>query len=240
MIALESTFGRSLHSARDTGTMNLRRKILVAFGALVRPMTVVACAFLGAVVMVTTIECAAAAGTLEDGVAAYRSGDYGKAVEIWRALAEQGDAMAQDRLGGMYAEGKGLEQSDVTATLWFQRAANQGIADAQYNVGVSYAAGLGVARNDREAAKWFRRAAEQGMAFAQLNLGLLYAAGRGVAQDNVEAMTWFELALFALPPGGARSDAARAMQDVAEKMTAEEQRQVNVRVKRWKATPEGK
>jgi len=191
-------------------------------------------------VTVTTIEWAVAAETLDDGVAAYRSGDYGKAVEVWRALADQGVPMAQYRLGDMYAEGKGVEQNDTTAMQWFQRAADHGIADAQYNVGASYAAGLGVARNDAEAARWFRRAAEQGMAFAQLNLGLMYAAGRGVPQDNVEALTWLNVAVFALPPGGARSDAARAMQDVADKMTAEQLRQASVRAKSWKAKPEGK
>src|SRR5450631_132787 len=194
--------------------------------------------FVAVVVTLTTIEWATAAGTLDDGVAAYRSGDYGKAVEVWRALADQGVPMAQYRLGDMYAEGKGVEQNDTTAMQWFQRAAEHGIADAQYNVGASYAAGLGVARNDAEAAKWFRRAAEQGMAFAQLNLGLLYASGRGVPQDNVEAMTWLDLAVIALPPGGARSDAARAMQDVADKMTPEQLQQARMRAKGWKAKPE--
>jgi TPR repeat protein len=140
----------------------------------------------------------------------------------------------------MYAEGKGVAQSDTTAMQWFQRAAEQGLANAQYDIGASYAAGLGVTKNDVEAAKWFRRAAEQGMVFAQLNLGLMCAAGQGVPQNNIEAMTWLQLAVIALPPGGARSDAARAMQDVADKMTPEQLRQANAEAKRWKAKPEGK
>ena len=78
------------------------------------------------------------------------------------------------------------------------------------------------------------------MAFAQLNLGLLYAAGHGVPQENVEAMAWLDLAVLALPPGGARSDAARAMQDVADKMTAEQLRQARARARSWKVKPEGK
>ena len=78
------------------------------------------------------------------------------------------------------------------------------------------------------------------MAFAELNLGLLYAAGRGVPQDNVEAMTWLQLSLFSLPPGGARSDVARAMQDVSAKMTSEELQDAKDRARTWKAKPEGK
>ena len=76
------------------------------------------------------------------------------------------------------------------------------------------------------------------MAFAQINLGLLYAAGRGIAQDNVEAMKWLGLAAIALPPGGPRSDVARAMQDVADKMTPEASQEARERIRRWKAKPE--
>jgi TPR repeat protein len=195
---------------------------------------------LGAIAFATTIQCAVGQGTLEDGLAAYRSGDYVKAVELWRALAEKGDPVAQVRLGDMYAEGKGVARDDVMAMTWFRRSANQGNAEAQYNAGASYAEGLGVAKNDEEAAKWFKRAAEQGMAYAQINLGLLYAAGRGVPQNNVEAMKWLGVAVIALPAGGPRSDAARAMQDVADKMTPEEARVAREQTRAWRAKPEGK
>jgi TPR repeat protein len=182
----------------------------------------------------------AGAGPLEDGNAAYQEKDYAKAVELWRPLADKGDATAQYSLGTLYLEGKGVEQNDATAFLWFQRAANQGHAVAQYNVGASYAAGAGVAKSDVDAAKWFQRAANQGMVFAQLNLGLLYASGVGVPQDNVEAFKWLELAFFALPAGGARMDVARAMQDVAEKMTADQKIEAKQRERAWKAQPEVK
>jgi len=183
---------------------------------------------------------AVAQATVDDGMAAYRSGDYSKAIEVWRPLAEKGDATAQYRLGAMYGEGRGVVRDDKVALMWFQRAADQGDANAQYNVGASYAAGLGVAQNDAEAAKWFKRAAEQGMAYGQLNLGLLYASGRGVPQDNVEALTWLQLALFALPPGGTRSDVAKAMQDVSEKMTSEQREDAREHARVWKAKPEAR
>jgi uncharacterized protein len=179
----------------------------------------------------------AAAGPLEDGIAAYRENDYIKALELWRPLAEKGNPAAQYQLGTLYAEGKGVVQDDAAAATWFQRAAEQGDAAAQYNLAVSYGEGLGVKQDDAMAAKWFRRAAEQGMPYAQLNLGFLYAAKRGVA-DDVEAVKWLELAIFALPPGGARSDAARTLKDVADKLTEEQLLEARVREKRFKATPE--
>ena len=179
-----------------------------------------------------------AQGSLEGGLAAYRSGDYAKAIELWRPLAEKGDAEAQYRIGTLFAEGRGVQRNDETAVTWFRRAAEHGNAMAQYNLGASYAGGVGVAQNDAEAAKWFRRAADQGMPYAELNLGLLYAAGRGVPQDNVEAMTWLQISLFGLPAGGARSDVARAMQDVSAKMTSEQLQDARERARMWKAKPE--
>ncbi len=181
-----------------------------------------------------------AAGPLEDGLTAYRDRDYAAALESWRALADKGDAAAQYRLGTLYAEGKGVAQSDVTAAAWFARAAEQGNAEAQYNLAASFAEGLGVAKDDAAAVKWFRRAAEQGMPYAQLNLGLLYATRRGGTADDVEAVKWLELAIFALPPGGARSDAATMLKQVADKLTEEQLLQARMREKAWKAKAEVK
>ena len=182
----------------------------------------------------------ASAGPLEDGQAAYAEKDYITALKLWRSLAEQGNAAAQFEVGILYAEGKGVAASDVIAAAWFQRAADQGVAAAQYNLGVSYAEGLGVAKDDAAAAKWFRRAADQGMAYAQLNLGLMLEAGRGVPKDNIEAVKWLELAIFALPAGGARSDAARALKDAADKLSDEDLLKARTLQRDFKAKPEAK
>ena len=182
----------------------------------------------------------AAAGPLEDGIAAYHEKEYAKAAESWRPLAQKGDVDAQYYFGTLFAEGKGVAQSDSTAFAWFERAANGGNAAAQYNVGASYAAGTGVAKSYAEAAKWFRRAADQGMVFAQVNLGLLYAAGNGVPQDNVEAFKWLDLAFRRLPAGGAAMDVAHALQDVGAKMTREEIDEAKLRERGWKPQPEAR
>jgi uncharacterized protein len=195
---------------------------------------------LGAWAIATLLGATAEAGPLEDGIDAYHEKGYAKAAELWRPLAEAGNAPAQYLLGSLYVEGNGVERDDATAFMWFLRAANQGDAAAQYNVGASYSGGKGAPKSDVDAAKWFRRAADQGVVFAQLNLGLLYAAGNGVPQDSVEALKWLELAFFALPAGGARSDVARAMTDVTAKMTREQIAEAQQRERAWKAQPEVK
>ena len=45
---------------------------------------------------------AAMAGPLEDGQAAVRHGDYATAMQYFRVLADQGNAVAQNNLGFMY------------------------------------------------------------------------------------------------------------------------------------------
>lgn len=195
---------------------------------------------LGALTIAAALGAPVAAGPLEDANDAYREKAYAKAAELWRPLAENGDAEAQYSLGTLYAEGKGVEQNDATAFQWFERAANQGVAAAQYNLGASYATGAGIGKSDVDAARWFRRAADQGMAFAQLNLGLLYAAGNGVPQDDVEAYKWLELAFAGLPPGGPRMDVARAMIDVSAKMTRDQLIEAKRRQRAWQVKPEVK
>ncbi|MCP4305497.1 MAG: SEL1-like repeat protein [bacterium] len=73
----------------------------------------------------------AVAGPLEDGNAAYEASDYATALQLWRPLAEQGDAEAQLRLGRMYAYGQGVPQDYVEAMKWFQLAAAQGHENAK-------------------------------------------------------------------------------------------------------------
>ena len=111
-----------------------------------------------------------------------------------KALADQGDAYAQNNLGVMYDNGRGVPENDAEAVKWFRKAAAQGDAYAQYNLGVMYLAGRGVPENDAEAFKWYRKAADQGDAEAQFNVGNGYATGRGVPQNNIRAYVWWSMA----------------------------------------------
>jgi hypothetical protein len=61
-----------------------------------------------------------------------------------------------------------------------------------------------------------------------------------VPQDKVEAVKWIELSVFGLPPGAARSDAARALKDVAETMTDEELLKARTAQRDFRAKPEAR
>src|SRR5258706_5963971 len=68
----------------------------------------------------------AVAGPWEDGMAAYNRGDYVPAVRLFRPLAEQGNAKAQNVLGVMYRRGQRVARNSVRGFVWFSRAAARG------------------------------------------------------------------------------------------------------------------
>ena len=129
-----------------------------------------------------------------DAERAYNRGDYAKAADLYKLLAEQGDAEAQLILGTMHDIGLGIPQNYREAVKWYRLAAEQGYARAQSKLGSMYDIGLGVPQDNKEAAKWWRLAAEKGDASAQLNLGAIYDRGKIVPQDFKEAVKWYRLA----------------------------------------------
>jgi uncharacterized protein len=74
--------------------------------------------------------------------AAYERGDYAAALRLTRQLAEGGYAVAQNNLGLMYLEGKGIPQHEYVAMRLFRRAAEQDYAPAQCNLGVGTIRGV--------------------------------------------------------------------------------------------------
>ena len=125
---------------------------------------------------------------------AYLRGDYVQALELSRPLAAQGNAWAQNTIGSLYYEGKGVTQDYQEALEWFKLAAAQGYVNAQLTLGGMYYEGKGVTQNYQEALKWARLAAAQGDAQAQNNIGSSYAEGKGVTQSYQEALKWYRLA----------------------------------------------
>ena len=64
-------------------------------------------------------------------MSAYNRGDYVPAIRVFRALAEQGNAKAQNVLGVMFRKGEGVPKNPVRAHMWFSVAAKRGDAKRQ-------------------------------------------------------------------------------------------------------------
>ena len=57
--------------------------------------------------------------------------DYQKAIYWYTKAAEQGNEIAQNRLGHMYELGTGVEQDYQKAIYWYTKAAEQGDEDSK-------------------------------------------------------------------------------------------------------------
>jgi TPR repeat protein len=133
------------------------------------------------------------ASSLSDAANAYVAGNYGKAKDLLKPLAEDGDASAQWMFGHMYHDGNGVPQDYKEAVKWYRLAAEQGDALAQTDLGAMYLKGQGILQEYTEAAKEFRLAAEQGFGAAQWYLGTMYLSGKGVPQNFVLAHMWLNI-----------------------------------------------
>jgi tetratricopeptide (TPR) repeat protein len=91
----------------------------------------------------------------------YRIDDYQQAMDWYRKAADQGDADAQDSIGSLYRDGKGVGQDYAEAMAWFRKAALQSNSEAQVNIGSLYRDGHGVKQDYAQARRWYQKAADQ-------------------------------------------------------------------------------
>ncbi|KAF9970699.1 hypothetical protein BGZ73_006553 [Actinomortierella ambigua] len=120
--------------------------------------------------------------------------DESKAFAWYLQAASQGHREAQCRVGEMFMQGRGTQQSSKMAATWFQEAAQQGDPNAQVFLGTLYTFGHAVPQHDGSAAKWFSEAAIQGHPTGQLNYGIMQRLGRGVAKNMAISTIWINKA----------------------------------------------
>jgi len=170
--------------------------------------------------------CGGARADFQDGLEAYNNGNYLYAFDEFRALALNGDAAAQYRLGVMYAKGQGVPRDDKQAAAWYLKAAEQDDTRAQFAIAEMYAKGQGLPQDDKQSALWYLKAADHGFPKAQYTVGLMYAKGQGVPQDFIQAYKWLSLA----------GDIAISSKGwIEERMTPEQIKKAQVLAQEWLA-----
>ncbi len=120
------------------------------------------------------------------GILAWQKGDHARAVEIWRPLAQAGDADAAFNPGQAYRLGRGVAIDLATAQVWFEQAARGGHVDAQTTLGLL----LFHNGNRTGGLRWLRQAADQGEPRAMLIYGTALFNGDGMPQDPVRAYAY--------------------------------------------------
>jgi TPR repeat protein len=102
-----------------------------------------------------------------NGLSAYNSGNYLKALEIWLPLAQHEDAPSQAGVGFIYHRGLGVEVDDEKAFFWSRKAAEHGQPEGQMMLGTLYFYGQGVGRSYVQAYAWCDLAQDAGSADAE-------------------------------------------------------------------------
>lgn len=102
-----------------------------------------------------TFALSAQAAELQDAIQAYHAGDYDTAMQIYRELADQGDARGQFGVGYMFHYGHGVKKDQAEALKWFNQAAEKGDVKARQYLGIMYQKGEGVEKDLVAAHKWY-------------------------------------------------------------------------------------
>ena len=153
-----------------------------------RTMPVVLLWTLAALVYLSGGACAQlpdASADLNEGIAAYNSGDFPSAFKHLQMAVDRGSAEAMANLGYMYARGHGVPRDAAFALQLYRRGAAAGNAEAMDAVGYRYNF-ANVPDFDR-AAHWYCRAMLLGNLRAMNNLAILFYNGQGVPRDLEEA-----------------------------------------------------
>lgn len=129
---------------------------------------------------------ATAAQTVRSGITAWQKGDYKAAVEVWRTLADRGDADATFNLAQAYRLGRGVPANLATAKGLFERSARTGHLESQTTLGLILLQG-----GDRlDGLAWLKSAAEAGEPRALLVYGTALVNGDGVTQDQLRGYSF--------------------------------------------------
>jgi TPR repeat protein len=144
------------------------------------------------------------------GAQALRAGETEKAVTSLQYAAEQGHALAQWKLGRMYAEGEGVQRSDLRAFDYFSRIANtyaddspgtpqaRFVANAFVALGHYYLDGIPnspIKADPSRAHEMYAYAASYfGDPDAQYYLARLYLEGKGTPRDTRQGARWLHTA----------------------------------------------
>ena len=113
--------------------------------------------------------------------------NYAQAARYYAKAAEKNLPQAQNNLGALYFEGKGVTLDYATAQRLYGQAAEAGYAIAQYNLALMIGQGRANEPNLDGMIDWLNKSAEQGYARAQAQLGRFYLEGVGVTKDPIKA-----------------------------------------------------
>lgn len=131
---------------------------------------------------------------------AWYAHEFATVLRIYTPLAQQGNQLAQERLGEIYNRGLGVPQDAARAKAYFHAAAENAEARAtdpasMFAVAKLYDSGDGLPKDKSKAFAWYGKAAALSYSDAYINL---VAAARALYGDNLnpaQAVAWMQKAV---------------------------------------------
>ena len=125
---------------------------------------------------------------------AERIGDYERAFEIYKDVAEDGVVIAQTKVAQYYEKGQGTPQNYAEAARWYEAAAKAGDPRAYGPLARLYETGNGVPQDDARALQLYLEAAATGTVWANAKVGQFLEKGRGGTADPAAAARYYQIA----------------------------------------------
>ena len=157
-----------------------------------------------------------------------------EAVKWLEKAGGMGISNAYYYLGLAFDNGWGVEKDVPKAVDAYEKAVAMGHAPAMNNLGFILYEGRGVEKNLSKSIHLITRAVEHGDAFAYGSLGEIMLNGNGFPQNDVETYKWLKLAQDNMNPGPSRDNNLAMLNQLKNRMTAEQIAEGEKRVDSWK------
>ena len=128
------------------------------------------------------------------GIDAFKQGDYVKAVEAWKNACNADYINACFNLGLSYLDGQGVQKNEKQASQFMEKSCNHNDVAGCFFLGEMYAKGRGVKQDYAKAVQLLEKACNGGVGESCNNLGSLYLNGLGVKKNDKQANQIFERA----------------------------------------------
>lgn len=112
-------------------------------------------------------------------------------VELLTKSAEMGLATSMYELGNIYEYGRGVEENEREAVIWYMKASQIGHMNASAYVGWCYEKGLGVDLDINKAIEYYEKGIRRGCGWAAVQIGSFYRFGNEVEKNDQRAFAYY-------------------------------------------------
>jgi len=144
-------------------------------------------------IILTFASCTSKEEKIAQAIELIKQENVAEAVAIYQELEDVQDTTLLNRLGDVYAQGKGIDQDSVKALTFFEKSANLGSPYAMVELSSAYYYGQGgYNKDEKKSFEWDKKAADLGYSAGLTNVAISYRDGSGTEKDPQKAIEYFK------------------------------------------------